>query len=208
MALVLSGCAAAAPQICTDDDLRLWRVSAAQAIRAHVRYPKEAFAKKLEGTVRVDFSVDATGKLLRASTSQSSGVDLLDAAAIAAVRRATFPAPGCGGQVSSVSHIMPIVFALADDRGAPQSNRDWVDRIRAKIRSNLAIPNGTPSDIEVAFSVVQLPSGEVQNVRMLSSSGFSPYDEATERAILKSSPLPRAASPAQFVRVLELRFRP
>ena len=52
-----------------------------------------------------------------------------------------------------------------------------------------------PPDIkgnpEAEFEVTQLPSGEVLNVRLLKSSGHTAYDAATERAIRKSSPLPK-----------------
>jgi colicin import membrane protein len=43
---------------------------------------------------------------------------------------------------------------------------------------------------------------------MRRSSGNRAYDEAIERAILKSSPLPRPDQPSLFRRELELKFRP
>ena len=58
------------------------------------------------------------------------------------------------------------------------------------------------------FDVVQLPTGEVIDVRLAKSSGVRAYDDAVQRAILKSSPLPRPAQAELFVRTLELRFRP
>jgi len=45
-------------------------------------------------------------------------------------------------------------------------------------------------------------------VRLRKSSGFKSYDEALERAILKSSPLPKPDRPELFERSLELKFRP
>lgn len=202
--LILGSCAAPAPQICSENDLNLWRLSAIQAIRPQVRYPPEALRRKLEGSVRVDVSVDATGKLVRATLAQSSGFAILDAEALDAVRTTTLPAPRCGTQTS---HTLPIGFAI-DSIGPTDSARDWVDRIRAKIRTNLLLPKGTPPGVEVSFSVVQLPTGEILRVQMLSSSGFTPYDEATERAILKSSPLPKAPTADFFRREVILRFQP
>ena len=55
---------------------------------------------------------------------------------------------------------------------------------------------------------MQLPTGEVIDVRLAKSSGVRAYDDAVQRAILKSSPLPRPAQAELFVRTLELRFRP
>jgi colicin import membrane protein len=53
-----------------------------------------------------------------------------------------------------------------------------------------------------------LPTGEVIDVRLTRSSGVRAYDDAVQRAILKSSPLPRPPQPEMFSRNLELRFRP
>jgi len=60
----------------------------------------------------------------------------------------------------------------------------------------------------VIFDVVQLPTGEVLSARLRKSSGNKAYDDAVERAILKSSPLPRPDRPDQFRRELQLKFRP
>ncbi|MGE5946171.1 MAG: TonB C-terminal domain-containing protein, partial [Betaproteobacteria bacterium] len=40
------------------------------------------------------------------------------------------------------------------------------------------------------------------------SSGNAGLDTAIERAILKSSPLPKPDDPALFQRVLEIKYRP
>lgn len=84
----------------------------------------------------------------------------------------------------------------------------YSDRIRAKIRGNIVLPpdlRGNPSAI---FEVVQLPSGEVISARLLKPSGHAGYDGAVERAILKSSPLPRPDDPSLFERSLRLTFCP
>lgn len=102
-----------------------------------------------------------------------------------------------------------ILFGCASTPSeAPKSPLTWAQAIRDKIRSNIHLPEGTPADIQAVFSVVQLPSGEILEVKLKSSSGFLPYDVAIERAIIKSSPLPRPADPKLFVRDLELRFIP
>ena len=61
---------------------------------------------------------------------------------------------------------------------------------------------------DAVFLVVQLPTGEVLSTRLAKSSGHRGYDEAVERAILKSSPLPRPDKADQFERELRLTFRP
>ncbi len=69
-----------------------------------------------------------------------------------------------------------------------------------------------PPDIqgnpEAVFDVVQLPTGEIIDVEIRQSSGVPAYDNAVQRAILKSSPLPKSPSPGSFQRSLRLRFRP
>ncbi len=84
----------------------------------------------------------------------------------------------------------------------------WQDRIRAKIRGNILLPQNLAGNPEAIFDVTLLPTAEVLTVRKRKSSGNMAYDEAVERAILKSSPLPKPEQPSVFERQLELRFRP
>jgi len=101
---------------------------------------------------------------------------------------------------------------LAREQAASQSRAlaTWLDKIRIKIRSN--IPSQVVQEVqgnpEAIFDVSLLPTGEVLTVRMRKSRGHKPYDDAVERAILKSSPLPKPDQPNLFQRQLELRFRP
>jgi colicin import membrane protein len=84
----------------------------------------------------------------------------------------------------------------------------WISKIRNKIRSNINLPQELAGNPEAIFDVALLPTGEVLTARMRKSSGHKGYDEAVERAILKSSPLPRPEPASLFERQLELRFRP
>lgn len=85
----------------------------------------------------------------------------------------------------------------------------WTDKIRAKIRGNIIYDlSRVPGNPEAIFDVTLLPTGEVLTVNKRKSSGNPGYDEAVERAITKSSPLPRPDSSSVFRRQLELHFRP
>ena len=84
----------------------------------------------------------------------------------------------------------------------------WSDRIRAKVRGNIILPRDIPGNPEAIFDVTLLPSGEVLTVRKRKSSGHAGYDDAVERAIMKSSPLPLPDDRSVFRRDLELKFRP
>jgi colicin import membrane protein len=84
----------------------------------------------------------------------------------------------------------------------------WTDKIRAKIRGNIILPQDIPGNPEAIFDVTLLPTGEVLTVRKTKSSGHPGYDDAVERAISKSSPLPLPDDRSLFQRQLQLRFRP
>jgi colicin import membrane protein len=85
---------------------------------------------------------------------------------------------------------------------------DYLARIRGKIRGNIVLPPEIKGNPEAVFDVTQLPSGEIIAVRLKRSSGINALDAAIERAILKSSPLPKPEQAGLFERALELRFRP
>jgi colicin import membrane protein len=86
----------------------------------------------------------------------------------------------------------------------------WSAQITARIRSRIPVPvaEAVPGNPEAIFVVSLLPTAEVLTVRMTKSSGNKAYDEAVERAIIGSSPLPKPADPSVFQRQLELQFRP
>jgi colicin import membrane protein len=84
----------------------------------------------------------------------------------------------------------------------------WIGAIVGKIKPNVQDQPNIPGNPEAVFDVALLPNGEVLTVRLRKSSGYKSYDEALERAILKSSPLPKPDKPELFERSLELKFRP
>ena len=84
----------------------------------------------------------------------------------------------------------------------------WVDKIRRRIKGNIALPPGIKGNPEALFLVTQLPTGDVLDAKLVISSGHTAYDEAVHRAILKSSPLPKPDSAGLFERELKLTFRP
>jgi colicin import membrane protein len=92
---------------------------------------------------------------------------------------------------------------------APVVNNAYAGRIRAKILGKIPPFPEIPGNPEAIFDVIQIPSGEVIDVTPRKRSGFPAYDEAVERAIRGSSPLPLpVGAQEQFQRQLELKFRP
>ncbi|HZQ60773.1 MAG TPA: TonB family protein [Casimicrobiaceae bacterium] len=103
--------------------------------------------------------------------------------------------------------------AEAENRARAELSRaqaDYMSRIQQKVRGNVNLPPDIPGNPEAIFEVIQLPTGEVIEATLKKSSGVRAYDEAVQRAILKSSPLP-LPPPGRadiFQRVLLLKFRP
>ena len=91
---------------------------------------------------------------------------------------------------------------------APSIDPGYGRNIRAKIYGNIVIPQDVVGNPESIFEVIQLPTGEVLSVQMRKSSGNKALDDAWERAVRKSSPLPRPDRGDQFQRQLILTFRP
>jgi colicin import membrane protein len=85
---------------------------------------------------------------------------------------------------------------------------DYVARIRNKVRGNIVYAQEISGNPEAVFEITQLPSGDVTRVQLRKSSGTKALDEAIERAIQKSSPLPKPESPDLFQRTLILQVKP
>jgi colicin import membrane protein len=95
--------------------------------------------------------------------------------------------------------------------GTSKNRAQYSDRIREYVRSKIVFPNtdsinGNP---EVVFEVRQLPTGEITLIRQKKSSGLLAWDNAVERALQRSSPLPLPRTGEGSVEaVLVLSFRP
>jgi colicin import membrane protein len=108
--------------------------------------------------------------------------------------------------------------ALADKlaKQAASAQAGEIDKYRRliqdRVRRNIVEPPNLQGNPEVEFEVRLLPGGDVleTSLRLKRSSGNAAYDQAVERAILKSSPLPLPNDPAMFnlFRELNLKIRP
>lgn len=85
---------------------------------------------------------------------------------------------------------------------------DYAATIRARVLARIRFdPARAPNNPEVIFMVEQLPTGEISAIRKTKSSGVPSWDDAVERAIKASDPLPKKKD-GSVERNLELRFRP
>ena len=81
----------------------------------------------------------------------------------------------------------------AEKSTAPRTDAGYQAAISAKIKSNANYAGSTdvPGNPTVSFRVEQLPTGEIVSVKKVKSSGIPEFDDAVERSINKSSPLPK-----------------
>jgi len=99
----------------------------------------------------------------------------------------------------------------ADQAQATRSRTQaaWQDKIRGKIRGNIVRPPGATGNPEAIYEITLLPDGSlVGEPKLRKSTGNAALDAAIERAIKKSSPLPKPDDPSAFERVLVITFRP
>jgi colicin import membrane protein len=87
----------------------------------------------------------------------------------------------------------PSSSGSAEKSTAPRIDKGYIASIAAKIKGNTIYPGSTDvaGNPEVVFQVDQLPTGEILSVRKTKSSGIPAFDDAVERGINKSSPLPK-----------------
>jgi colicin import membrane protein len=88
---------------------------------------------------------------------------------------------------------------------------EFTDKIKAKIRGNVNKTLCGDGNPELKFEIGLLPTGELSgSPKLVKSSGSPACDEAVERAIIASEPLPLPSDPSlisQF-RNLKLKFKP
>ena len=90
-----------------------WQSKVLAWINKHKRYPKAARSRGEQGTVRVSFAINASGGIVSARVSRSSGSAELDQAALDMVRRASpVPAPPPEIAGSRLNLSLPVRFDL------------------------------------------------------------------------------------------------
>jgi colicin import membrane protein len=106
--------------------------------------------------------------------------------------------------------------AVASDKSAKSAASagvvdEYRSKIQAKIRGNVNKSLCATANPELKFDIALLPTGEMTGLpKLLKSSGNKACDEAVERAIMASQPLPVPTDGLAFsqFRNLKLTFRP
>ena len=84
---------------------------------------------------------------------------------------------------------------------------EYKAKIMAKIRSRIVLPPNIPDDSVAELDVTLLPGGDILNVRLRKSSGYTAFDSAVERAIYLAKPLPLPPDPALFPKFRDLSLK-
>lgn len=81
----------------------------------------------------------------------------------------------------------------AEKSTAPRIDTGYAAAVSGKIKRSTSYVGDTdlPGNPDVRFKIDQLPTGEIISVRKIKSSGIPAFDEAVERGINNSSPLPK-----------------
>jgi colicin import membrane protein len=87
----------------------------------------------------------------------------------------------------------PTSTGKAEKSTAPRSDPGYSAAITAKVKGNTSYAGSLdePGNPTASFRVEQLPTGEIISVKMIKSSGVPAFDDAVEKGIAKSSPLPK-----------------
>jgi protein TonB len=89
--------------------LEAYRQSVYKEVMRHMRYPRIAERRKLQGKTVVQMNLSADGDVIQVLVAESSGKDVLDDAAVKIVRKSLpLPKPPLGVRTITV----PVVFRL------------------------------------------------------------------------------------------------
>jgi protein TonB len=90
-----------------------WQKSVVLTIAKAKSYPAEARKKRIEGTVRILFTLDSYGTLLRAQVQDSSGAQVLDQAALEVLHKiGKFPTPPSVLQLQEYTLLVPLSYGI------------------------------------------------------------------------------------------------
>lgn len=120
----------------------------------------------------------------------------------------------CADSPSVPEPYRPRIETIAEPRISQieyQTLGEYAIAIRRKIRGNVVCPPGEfSSTTEAVVSLVLGESGDIDEIKIIKSSGYRSVDEAVMKALKRSSPLPvfNRRSSSRDDRALHIVFRP
>jgi colicin import membrane protein len=142
---------------------------------------KEAEQKKADELAKKEADKKAKADKLAKAKADAAEKAKIDKLRQDELNRMMAAAAGSGGS------------GTAAKSSAPRTDSGYVAAITAKVKSNTTYAGSTDvaDNPRVEFHVEQLPTGEIISVRKTKSSGIPSFDDAVEKGIIKSSPLPK-----------------
>jgi colicin import membrane protein len=159
----------------------LAKKEAAEKKKAEELAKKEAEQKKADELAKKEADKKAKAEKLAKAKAEAAEKAKLDKLRQDELNRMMAAAAGSGGT------------GTAAKSTAPRSDSGYVAAITSKVKSNTTYGGSTDvsDNPRVEFQVEQLPTGEIISVRKTKSSGIPAFDDAVEKGIIKSSPLPK-----------------
>ena len=113
-------------------------------------------------------------------------------------------------QAERESELQRLLAAEEERRQAERAGLlgEYIRQIENRIQRNWIRPASATVDLECVVNVTQIPSGDVVDVRVGECNGDDAVVQSIERAVLRSSPLPRPPQEILFERNLIVTFRP
>lgn len=165
---------------------------------------KELEQKKLDEQVKKDKALEQKKQLdaLKAEVSKDKPVKNNTADALKKLQQEALADDKSEGDKQAVSAKASANAGVVGDA---------INKIQAKIRGNVNKALCREDNPELRFDIALLPTGQLSgSPKLVKSSGSAACDEAVERAIMASDPLPLPADSSLFsqFRNLKLKFRP
>jgi colicin import membrane protein len=103
--------------------------------------------------------------------------------------------------------------SIAREKAAAEAARvtaleQYIATITNRIERNWVAPLSAKPGLNCTVNVVQIPSGDVIDVRVANCNGDEAVVRSIEAAVKKSSPLPKPSDPSLFERNLNVHFQP
>lgn len=90
---------------------------------------------------------------------------------------------------------------------AYESTTDLIQAIGTKIRRNLTLPPGRfPASTKVTVKLTVSSEGQIQDLKVIRSSGYRAIDRSVRAAVMKSEPLPVLASLREAKKSLAMKI--
>jgi colicin import membrane protein len=119
----------------------------------------------------------------------------------------TSPAPGDEEQTDHKPAIVEEISEAEKADSLATAVNEYAGLIKHRVEQVWRIPQGTPSQLGCLVKIELMPSGEVQNIKVVESSGNAIFDNSAITAVKKASPLPLPADPKAAAKFRNFNFR-